>query len=110
MNIITYEITGKNADQITTEIIFFLTSAKTLGYDLIKLNMKSIENRELNEKRKALSEKILKSVKRRGMIQLFISSVDFENTSTESIYLCNKYPDLKLTMQGDGEDSFILKL
>ena len=110
MNIITYEIKGKNSDQITTEIIFFVTSAKTLEYDLIKLNLKLIENRELDEKRKALSDKILKSIKRRGMIQLYISAADFESTSTEAIYLGNKYPDLKLSLKDDGEYSFILKL
>ena len=90
MNIINYEITGKIAVQISTEIMFFTTSAKTLNYDLITLSIKSIENKELYEKRKALTDKILKSVKKKGMIQLYISYSDFESTSTEAIYLKNK--------------------
>lgn len=110
MNITTYEITGKNADHITTEIMFFITSAKTLGYDIIKLNVKSIESKELNEKRKTVSDKILKSLKKKGMIQLYISASDFESTSTEYVYLVNKYPDLKLSLQSDEKTSFILKM
>lgn len=110
MNIINYEITGKNADQITTEIMFFVTSAKTLNYDLITLSLKSIENKELDEKRKSLADKILKSVKKKGIIQLYISCLDFESTSTEAVYLKNKYPDLILSPTNANENSFILKI
>lgn len=110
MNIAVNEITGKNTELITTEILFFITSAKTLGYDLIKLTIKSIENEERDAKRLLMINKILKSIKKRGLIQLAVVSSDFDNTSTEVDYLRNKYPDVKSLFQTDNNVFFILKL
>ena len=110
MNIVNNEITGKNAELITTEIMFFVTSAKSLGHDLIKLKIKSIENEERDAKRFIMINKILRSIKKRGLIQLSVASTDFENPSTEVDYLRNKYPDLKSLFQNDNDVFFVLKL
>lgn len=109
MNIANNEITGKNAELITTEIMFSVASAKSIGYDLIKLKIKSIQNQEKDAKRIVLINKILKSIKKRGLIQLSVASTDFENTSTEVDYLRNKYPDLMSLFQSDNDFFFIVK-
>lgn len=110
MNIVINEITGKNTELITTEILFFITSAKTLSCDLIKLKIKPIENEERDAKRLLMINKILKSIKKRGLIQLAVMSSEFDNKSTEVDYLRNKYSDLQSIFQSDNNVFFILKL
>jgi len=108
MNIETYELTGKTTDLLTTEIMFFIASARAVKMDLVRLNIKKCFTDEREAKRVGAIIKVLKSIKRRGIIQLFIFSNEMENHSTESEYLENKYPELsKISM---AEEFFLLKL
>ena len=108
MNIITNELTGKTKDLLVTEILFFIVSAKSMNKDLIKLKTNvTAESTEL-EKRLTPIRSILKSAKRRKLIQLFVASTEFESQTTEIEYLQNKYPHLK--KEEEKNVYFIIKL
>ena len=109
MNITTNELTGKNSELLTTEIKFFISAAKSLGKDLIRLNIKRLGNDEAEARRINTINRILKTVKRRGLIQLFIISTEIDGATTETEYLKNKYPDITSYISGD-EVFYILKL
>lgn len=108
MNIATNELTGRTRDLLVTEIMYFITSARAVNIDLIKLKIKNEENDPISEKKLEEITRILKSVKRRKMIQLFVTTADFQTQTTEIEYLLNKYPELPQML---GEDYyFIVKL
>lgn len=108
MNIVTNELTGHTHDLLLTEIMFFVVSAKSVNTDLIKLKIKREEDAPISEKTLSDAVKILKSLKRRKLIQLFVTPVDFETPSTETAYLLNKYSTLPQELGDDTQ--FIIKL
>ena len=107
MKIKTNVLTGKTSDLLTTEIMYHIASAKSLGQDLVKFNVTCQENE--SEKRFATVSRILKSAKRNGLIQLFVLSTDFDKSSTEVEYLTNKYPRIFKDNNTD-EIYYIIKL
>ena len=109
MNITTNELTGKNSELLTTEIKFFIAAAKAVGNDLIQLKIKRLGDDEREARRMNTITRILKSVKRQGLIQLFIISTEINAQTTESAYLKNKYPELASYICGD-DISYVLKL
>lgn len=107
MNIITNELSGQNAELLTTEILFFIASAKSNKNEIIRLNIKKILTDEREKKRIEAINRILRSLKRRKVIQFFVISSEITEHTTETEYLKNKYPDIAL--QSDGL-FYILKL
>ena len=105
MNIVTNELTGHTRDLLTTEILFFIASARATNSDLIKIKIKSDDTNPITEQKISEINGILKSVKRRKLIQLFVTSEQFESQSTEIAYLLNKYPDLPQEL---GDDYYII--
>lgn len=108
MNIVTSELTGKTSRLLTTEIMFFIVSARSMNKELLKLKIKKEENESVSEKEIAAISKILKSVKRKNLIQFFVASTDFGAQSTEIEYLMNKYPTL--VKEQVDEVYFIVKI
>lgn len=108
MNIQTYELTGRTAELLTTEIMFFIASARAVKSELIRLSIKESLDNERQDKLIVAVNKILRSMKRNGSIQLFIFSHEIKNASTEAEYLKNKFP--KLFDINTVEDCFIVKL
>ena len=108
MNIVTNELTAHTHNLILTEIMFFVVSAKTVKSDLIRLKIKREQDASISEKAFTETVKILKSLKRRKLIQLFVTPADFETRSTETAYLLNKYPTLPEEFGDDTQ--FIIKL
>lgn len=108
MSIKTEVLTGRDYGQLKTEIIFFVASAKSVGTELIKLEMKADSSEDAVMRRMQWASKILKSLKRGGGIQLFVSSKDFLDASTETEYLQNKYPCVAEV--GENEECFIVKI
>ncbi len=108
MKITVNEITGKTYEQMKTELMFFIASAKSLGYELIRLNISvaSDEKRELM--RSHSLTRLLGTVKRQGFIELYIKAEALSDDSTEAEYLRNKYPEI--TAERDSSSSYILKL
>jgi hypothetical protein len=108
MNIQTYELTGNSADLLITEIMFFVASARAVKSELVRLSIKERLDSECQDKHIEAVNKILRTMKRNGSIQLFIFSRELKNASTEAEYLKNKFP--KLSDINLSEDYFIVKL
>lgn len=108
MNILTNELTGRTRNLLLTEIMFLVASARSMGADLIKLKIKREEGEPVSEKELAEITRILRSLKRCKMIQLFVSSDEFENNTTEIEYLLNKYPALPKEL--NDSFCFVIKL
>jgi predicted transcriptional regulator len=108
MDLITKELTGKSVEEMTTEIRFFIASCKVKSIDVFKLNIKKIFKEEREEKRIASVSRILYTVKREGLIQLYIQTNDLKDDSTEAAYINNKYPEIRECCT-ENED-FIIKL
>lgn len=108
MDITVCELAGKTSKLLNTEILFHITSAKVLGKTLLRLSIKENSDADREARRTKAVTDILKSAKRRGLIQLFVLSSDLKSSSTETEYLENVYPEIK-DINTDGR-FFILKL
>ena len=108
MNIFREELTGKSEDLLRTEIMFFIATAKAIKKDLICLSVKKLYDDKREISRIGAIGRILRNVKRQGMVQLFAFSSDFEKSTTEVEYLKNKYPELSSVCAEDN--CYILKL
>ena len=109
MNLTTNELTGKNSEQLSNEIKFFIACAKSLKKDLIILKLKSLFDESKEASRINAVLRLLRSAQRQGLIQLFLSSTEVSSHTTEAEYMRNKYPELGAYIAGDG-DLYILKL
>ena len=111
------EITIKeyNSEEIETELMFLTAVARVDGIELIRLNILCSE-----EERNATSSKnpsvkiskLLKTMKQKGSIQFFASAHSFATSSTEAVFLMNKYPDVFSEEIGktSGEEFYYIKL
>ena len=94
MNIRTQTVTGKYLRELKTEILFSVASAKALNSEIFILEIKPAFLDERDFRRNETVGRILKDLKKRGTIQFFASSSDFESPLTEIEYLKNKYPSI----------------
>jgi hypothetical protein len=108
MNLVTNKLTGTTQDLLTTEIKYFIAAAKAIGNDLIKLTVGISDDEKEALHAKSAVIRILKSIKKQGIIQLYVSSSDFNLHSTEVEYLLNKYP--LVTKSDDEKEFFIIKI
>ena len=108
MDIKTYELTGRSADQLFTEIRYFIAESKATDQGLVRFNIKTVLPPEREERRQNEITRILKAAKKSSLIQLCVYSAELGTASTEAEYLKNKYPDLKLP--NESENFFIVKI
>lgn len=78
-----------------TEIMYEIASARADGVDLMRINV-FYEEDNIPEINKTFSSiiKLLKQMKQGGAIHFFATKDSFAHTSTEAIFLQNKYPEL----------------
>ena len=103
MLIYTYTLSGERLDVLNTEIFYNIASAKSLGYDLLMLE---IQNENIINK----TLRALRRAKQEGIIQLYAMSTDFEKETTETNYLLNKFPLFCETLEKNKNLFAILKL
>ena len=94
MNIRSQTVTGKYQRELKTEIMFFIASAKALNEELFILEIKPALLDARDARRTDSVARILKELKRKGIIQFFADSSDFDSSLTEIEYLNNKYPGI----------------
>jgi hypothetical protein len=91
------EIKGKNVASVTTEMLFEIATAKTEQIDLIRFDFILCDDdiEPTAGKRLVLAViKKLKEHKRAGKIQFFATPQSFFSSSTEAVFLLNKYPSV----------------
>ena len=91
----TYQLTDIPYDMLFTEIMFDTARAKSEGTELVRFDFC-----DESEKLFANAIKVFKLIKKKGRIQLYAFSRDFETQTTEAKYLLNKYPDISLDSCG----------
>ena len=95
-----------NASMIT-EIHFYIACDKISGADLTKIELK---NKEVSKKFVSSATRFLKTLKKDGVIKLFIFESDLLNAEKmEAVYLTNKFPSLQ-NLPSYDESSIYIKL
>ena len=108
MKITVNEITGITCEQIKTELLFFIASAKARGFELLRLNIPMVSDEKKEQSRHNSLKRLLATAQRQGIIELYILCEELSGSSTEAEYLKNKYPSI--TDEMDGSNSYVLKL
>ena len=97
-------------DGAVTEIMYEIATCRADGVELIRFNISLSNSFDNMEVRKILPNVIrtLKNMKQKRSIQFIATPESFENKSTESRFLSNKYPHLFESIPVVKEDeSFI---
>ena len=76
-----YELTGEQYNQINTEILFRVASARSLGIELLRLGFSHSDNLDLQSRRFRFAIGILQRLKKGGKIQLYATKESFDDFS-----------------------------
>ena len=87
-----YYLNGKNKTELYTEIRYIIASARVDGLDLVCLNL-PVEGEE-GEKAIRAAVRILASMRREGVLQIYMRSDKINNGSQEAEFLKNKFSGL----------------
>ena len=92
----TIKLLGNNSQELSTEAAFEIAVAKADGEELIKFNAQDSEDDAsyTATKKIAALKKILRSMKESRKIQFYATAESFDKSSTEAVFLINKYPDI----------------
>lgn len=92
MSICAHNVKYTNTKELSVELEFIVACSKISGNELIIIK---VENTESDQKFKNAASRLLKSMKKDGVIQLFVFADELAlEEKTESVYLLNKFPDL----------------
>lgn len=107
MRLAIHEIEYRDTSSLSSEIEFAVACDRVEGKDLINIRLK---NQNSVSKFVSASSKLLRAMKRDGIIQLFVFESDLQDTEKmETVYLLNKFPDLS-EVEKYGEGSVFIKL
>jgi hypothetical protein len=84
-------LVGQNRSELNTEMRFLFASAKVDGVELLKLDLPHTELDKENARINSCVIKILRSMKKEGIIEFYVNREGFSVNSTEAIFLQNKY-------------------
>ena len=105
MSVSLHNIKFTDAKDLSVELEFIIACNKIEGNELIKI---SLENTEMQQKFKSAVSRLLKSIKKDGVIRLFVFEEELNHTEkTESIYLLNKFPFLAGESEGSPTSVYI---
>ena len=113
MNFKEFTLKADLPEQISTEILFEIASARADSLELICINIFNEDKEYIQpQKQRAAVIKILKNLKADGRIQLFATSDSFKGQKTEAYFLQNKYPEIFNSSPNDfiNENKVYIKL
>ena len=85
------ELTGQNRAELNTEMRFIFASARVDGEELVRLDLPLGENERETARITTCVIKVLRTLKKEGVIQFYVNREGFLANSTEAIFLLNKY-------------------
>ncbi|MBE6635254.1 MAG: hypothetical protein E7617_03540 [Ruminococcaceae bacterium] len=107
MRLAIHEIEYRDTAALSSEIEFAVACDRVEGKDLINIRLKNLN---MLSRFNSAAAKLLRAMKREGVIQLFIFENEISDTEKmETVYLLNKFPELA-DMEKYGEGSVIIKL
>ena len=86
--------TATSSHTLETEIMFNLASERVNGTELIRFDIKKVEDEKSNKKNIQSAMRLFRKLKFERKIQFYANDVSFSNNSTEAAFLYNKYPEL----------------
>ena len=105
MSVSLHNIKFTDAKDLSVELEFIIACNKIEGNELIKI---SLENTEMQQKFKSAVSRLLKSIKKDGVIRLFVFEDELNLTEkTESVYLLNKFPFLAGENEGSTTSVYV---
>ena len=107
MNLSTYNLESTEYRHLITEIMFNISSSRSLSFDLLMLKFNTDTPEALTVSR---TERILKSLKKKGFIQYLVTSEQCKEGSEEAEYLYNRFPDVTERVEAASAPFFIIKL
>lgn len=93
MNYSRIKLRERNYTALLTEIMFTVASERAVGTELIRLEIPSPKDKNDTKAYPAVT-RILKSVKKKGIIQLYVPKEDLPEATTEAEYMMNKYESI----------------
>ena len=107
MEIKIYEITYKDIRDLELQIEFSVATGRVEGRELIGFK---VLNDDFESKGKNHISKILRGMKREGIVKLFVFEDDLANhEKMESVYMLNKFPSL-LENKNLSSDTVFVKI
>lgn len=103
------ELVGSCQAELDTEIKFSIASVEYDGAELMLFKIKKSEDEKDNSRLTFCALKTLRTLKKQGKIQFFVTDGDISEGGTEVSYLLNKYPD-KLALKYEGYSLVFVKL
>ena len=88
-----FKLVGQNRSELNTEMRFLFASAKVDGLELLRLDLPITDVEKENARINSCVIKVLRSLKKEGIIEFYVNREGFSVNSTESIFLQNKYGD-----------------
>lgn len=91
-----------------TEIMYEIAACRADGSDLIRLNINDMEDSGDTKRLFSSVLRLLRGMKQKGSVQFFATRVDFLGSSTEAVFLQNKYPELFSPMPAESDGSLYI--
>ena len=104
-----FKLEGDCQVDFDTEIRYNVASAKIASADLIKMVLPKRDSDRENERIGYCILKVLRTLKKEGIIQFFVNSSGFEKNTTQAQYLINIYQGL-IDESSDSEFFTYIKL
>ena len=100
MNLSIKKINYDSKNALETELKLDIAIARVGGDELLMVVLNNIEAEGLFYK---ACSKILRPMKRGGLIQLFLNKIEFnDRNKTETAYIINKFPDIYESINNDN--------
>ena len=107
----TIKLLGNNSQELNTELAFEIAVAKADGEELIKFDVQDSDDAAYTSAKKLSTiKKLLRTMKDGRKIQFYASADSFEKSSTEAVFLINKYPDIVENIPSDQGEYIFVKL
>ena len=88
-----FALNGNCRSELNTEMRFLLASARVDGEELVRLDLPHGEDEKENGRISGSVIKVLRTLKKDGVIQFYVNKEGFAAGSTEASFLLNKYGD-----------------
>ena len=86
-----YALDGNCRSELNTEMRFLFAGAKVDGEELIRLDIPFGDDEKENGRLSGSVIKVLRTLKKEGVIQFYVNKDGFAAGSTEASFILNKY-------------------
>ena len=104
-----YKLIGKSKSEINTEMRFLFASAKVDGQEIVRILIPHIDDVKEKSRINGCIIKVLRTLKKEGIIQFYVNNEGFLANSTEASFLLNKYGEF-ISMESNDSDYIYIKL